>query len=296
MKKRKKRKKQRWWKLLIIIIMLISALSFLSRHLFREDITQKEINNTFNNTNLPTPEIKNHKTAYHNIRYIISGNRDGPRILFIHGAPGSLKAYLNFFKDSTLVSKALLISVDRPGYGGSNEGTVFPSLTEQAQLIHSVLDKEKGGPIILAGHSLGGPISVKMAIDYPNQIEAMLLMAPSIDPRLESWKWYQRFAISKIGKLITPQSMYVAAKEIYFLKEQLIEMQENYSKIKAKTILIQGEKDRLVNMGNAYFAQEKFPSRSEIKIEFLPKEDHFIPWTQPKLVLENLNELIQEVK
>jgi pimeloyl-ACP methyl ester carboxylesterase len=35
-------------------------------------------------------------------------------VVFVHGSPGSWDAFIGFFKDSLLVGKARLISVDRP--------------------------------------------------------------------------------------------------------------------------------------------------------------------------------------
>lgn len=271
--------------------MLTTGISFLSRNMLAGVSSQQQLDEHFKSTPHLVPQIRKISVAGHPMRYIVGGNTSGPTLLFIHGAPGSFDAYLDFFKDTSLTNKARLIAVDRAGYGGSGFGIPLPSLEDQSQLIKAVADHEEIDQMIIAGHSLGGPIAVKMAIDYPELISSMLLMAPSIDPDLEEWKWYQAFAISRIGRVLTPKAMVVAAEEIYYLKEQLQDMMKDYTGIKAYTILMQGEKDRLVNMGNAFFAERMIPD-SLYQIQMLPKEDHFIPWTQKELVVKNLITLI----
>jgi pimeloyl-ACP methyl ester carboxylesterase len=38
---------------------------------------------------------------------------------------------------------------------------------------------------ILVGHSLGGPVAARLAMDYPDEVGGLILVAPSIDPELE---------------------------------------------------------------------------------------------------------------
>ncbi len=62
------------------------------------------------------------------IHYAAIGADTLPTVLFIHGSPGSWDAFIGFFADSTLYTRARLISVDRPGFGKSGKGKPVPVL------------------------------------------------------------------------------------------------------------------------------------------------------------------------
>src|SRR5688500_9430734 len=62
-------------------------------------------------------------------------------ILFVHGSPGSLDAYLDYMYNDSLLSKADLISYDRPGYGHSDFGKSLTSLRGQARILRSLMNE-----------------------------------------------------------------------------------------------------------------------------------------------------------
>lgn len=277
--------------IIIIVIMLFTVLSFLSRHFFTDRVNETEILKIFSTFNVK-PKLKTISHEKYKIRYLNGGNKSKPTVMFIHGSPGSLSDYISYFKDTSLFSNANLISVDRPGYGGSNPEMLVRSLDEQAKALNSVLEHENiSDSVILVGHSYGGPVAVKMALNYPKKIKNLILISPALDPELETWKWYQKLAVSEFGKIVVPEQLIIAAEEIKGLKEQLTEMKSDYSKIKAYTILMQGEKDKLVSKENAIFA-EKSMSPAKLKVELFPSENHFIPWTQREAVIKNIMYLL----
>ena len=91
-----------------------------------------------------------------------------PVLVFVHGSPGSLAAYENYLKDSLLQQQAILIAVDRLGFGYSDFGKAIPSLRLQAQLIAAILEDFPNTKKILIGHSMGGPVNSRLAMDYPH--------------------------------------------------------------------------------------------------------------------------------
>ncbi|NJM26321.1 MAG: alpha/beta hydrolase [Bacteroidia bacterium] len=94
-------------------------------------------------------------------------------VIFVHGSPGSLDAFIHFLTDSILLQRAVLVSVDRPGFGQSNFGVAEPSLHQQGELLMPLLNryKKENKSIFLVGHSLGGPLIARMAIDHPDLVD-----------------------------------------------------------------------------------------------------------------------------
>ncbi|MEQ8425900.1 MAG: alpha/beta hydrolase, partial [Cyclobacteriaceae bacterium] len=174
---------RKWWKWLFGIALVLSPLILIDSCMqFR--MSSPEIKEYFKKRGLNGSEHY-YRIGNRKINYVHSGDETLPLVLFVHGSPGSLSAFIHFLSDSTLLEKAQLISVDRPGFGASNFGYAEPSLESQAALLKPILEKYKDNrPITLVGHSLGGPVIARMAMDYPELVDGLVMVAPSIDPDL----------------------------------------------------------------------------------------------------------------
>ena len=226
------------------------------------------------------------------IHYVEVGNDQRPLIIFVHGSPGSLDAFLDFLADTTLLKQAQLISVDRPGFGESNYGNAEPSLRKQAALLKPILEKHKNQrPIILVGHSLGGPVIARMAMDYPELVDGLVFVAASIDPDLEPHEWFRAPLATPFFSWLMPRALRASNDEIYKLKPELQEMLPLWSTIKCPAVFIQGEMDELVDPGNAEFAK-KMMTGTTVKLVLKKEMNHFVPWTHPYLINDAILQLI----
>jgi pimeloyl-ACP methyl ester carboxylesterase len=220
------------------------------------------------------------------VNLVASGQIGGPPVVFIHGAPGSWEAWGRYLADSRLVDRARLIAVDRPGYGGTKAGTFEPSLARQATRVMSAAGTQtQGQPALLVGHSYGGPVALQIALDYPQAVAGLILLAPSIDPELEIIRWYQRVANWGAVRAILPASLDTANQEILPLKNELIAQQARLSTLRAPTLIVQGMDDSLVPPGNADYGARWMQNPTLIK---LPGQGHFLPWEQYELVVREI--------
>lgn len=225
------------------------------------------------------------------INYLIVGSDSLPLVMFVHGSPGSLSAFIDFMGDEQLLQHAQLVSVDRPGFGTSNFGYAEPSIEKQAADLIPILEKHRDQrPVILVGHSLGGPVIARMAMDYPALVDGLIFVAPSIDPDLEPNEWFRGPLATPFLKWMLPRSMRASNDEIYMLKPELQKMIPLWSKVKAQSIVIQGLKDDLVHPGNADFAK-KMITQAPVKLVTVDTMTHFVPWTHPQLIREAVIEL-----
>jgi pimeloyl-ACP methyl ester carboxylesterase len=223
--------------------------------------------------------------------YLITGDSTKPLVVFVHGSPGSLSAFIDFMADTVLLKHAQLITVDRPGFGASNFGYAEPSLIKQVALLEPILrERKKNRPIILVGHSLGGPFIARMAIDYPELVDGLIMVAPSIDPELEPYEWFRGPMATPFIKWLLPRSIRASNDEIYQLKPQLEDMLPLWKKITVPTIVIQGAKDSLVDPENAEFAR-KMMVNAPVKLVMI-EGDHFIPWSAPDKIRVSVLELL----
>src|SRR6478736_1107231 len=227
------------------------------------------------------------------ITYVKAGDENRPLVVFVHGSPGSLSAFIDFLADTILLKHGLLITVDRPGFGASNFGYAEPSLQKQAAYLKPILEAHKANrPVILVGHSLGGPLIARMAIDYPELVDGLIIVAGSIDPDLEpNETWFRAPLATPFLKWILPRSMRASNDEIYKLKPELQDMLPLWKNITQPTIVIQGKKDSLVPPENADFAK-KMMVNSPLKIVLVDGMDHFVPWSNPELIRNAILELL----
>ena len=202
------------------------------------------------------PDYRVYQNGDREMAYVAVGDATKPLVLFVHGSPGRWSNFLSFMADDALLARARIASVDRPGFGKSGPGSVEKSITRQAADIAPILRENAASPAILVGHSLGGPVIARIAMDYPDLVGGLIMVAPSIDPELEKTKWYQIPADWLIFSWMIPTDLVMANREILPLKGELEAMLPLWAHITAPTTVIQGEKDRLVPPGNADFAQK----------------------------------------
>lgn len=217
-----------------------------------------------------------------------------PLILFVHGSPGNWKAWAQYLSDPDLAARAHLIAVDRPGFGGSGAGHVEPSLEQQCRDIAPLLNLASPGQrVVLVGHSFGGPIVCRLAMDHPGKVTDVIVLAGSIDPGQEKTKWYQYAAEWWIFRWLVPSDLELANREIRPLKGGLTDMLPLWPKIHQRVTVIQGLADNLVPPENADFAQRMMTNARPLEIIRIPGMNHFLPWKQYPLVkakiLEHLN-------
>jgi len=254
-------------------------------------MNSKEIHQYFESRGLDGKEYS-YRIGNRVINYVHVGNENLPLVIFIHGSPGSLSAFVHFLSDSILLDKVQLISVDRPGFGASNFGKAEPSLQRQATLLKPVLERHKNGlPVTLVGHSLGGPVIARMAMEFPELIDGLVMVAPSIDPQLEPNEWFRGPFATPFLKWILPRSIRASNDEIWNLKPELQQMKPMWAGIKAPTIVIQGTKDKLVPAGNADYAK-KMITNAPVELVIKEDMDHFVPWGHPELIRDAILKLV----
>lgn len=237
-----------------------------------------------------SPEFTSFEHEGREMHYIAIGDTSKPAILFVHGSPGAWDNFLGFLSNKSLLDNFRLIAVDRPGFGKSGDGIPERSLVKQASDISQVLIKENTSAI-LVGHSYGGPVIVRMAIDSPELVDGLVIVAGSVDPKLEKTKWYQVPVHYKVLSWILPGMLYSTNEEIIALKSELEDMEPLWNTITQPVSVIQGGKDSLVPKENAGFAKIKLVNAPVTMIE-IDKMDHFVPWSNPDLITQELMRIL----
>ena len=109
--------------------------------------------------------------------YREAGPKDGPVLLLLHGVPTSSRMYQRML-ESSLTNKYRLIAPDYPGFGHSSWPSpkdfsyTFDHLTQVMEDFTKQLGVEH---YVLFLHDYGGPVGMRMAVNRPEKVEAIII-------------------------------------------------------------------------------------------------------------------------
>ncbi len=217
-----------------------------------------------------------------------------PVLVFVHGSPGSADACLNYLGDTSLSRRTGIIAIDRPGFGYSGLGKPEPSLEKQAAAIKAIADQvAPARPLVLVGHSLGAPVIVRFAIDYPALTAGLVLVSASVDPAQEEHPWWQKAVDNPPLCWLTPKSWWASNYEIRRLEPELENMLPLWSNIRCPVTILHAVNDQLVPYANVAFAQNKLVNAPKVEVKTFPSGNHFILWNRYGEVKNAIWEMIK---
>lgn len=96
-------------------------------------------------------------------------------IILVHGFGGDADRWL--FTQQPLAAGASVYALDLPGHGQSSKAVVDGSVAALAAVVIAFMDALAIEHAELVGHSLGGAIALKAALDHPGRVSALALIA-----------------------------------------------------------------------------------------------------------------------
>lgn len=126
-------------------------------------------------------------------------------VVLLHGASGN-SADLMSALGPGLASRLRVVALDRPGHGWSDRidpGAASPA--RQAVLIRIALRKMGVERAIVVGHSWAGALALHLALDHPDLVSGLVLLAPVSHPwpgAAIAW-YYPPTAARALGWLLT---------------------------------------------------------------------------------------------
>ena len=112
-------------------------------------------------------------TPYGRLRYAKRGAGENT-IILIHGFGGDLDNWL--FNIEPLAAAGVVYALDLPGHGQSEKRVVHASLSWLASSVVVFMDAVGVKSAHLIGHSMGGAISMQVAVDQPWRVNSLTLI------------------------------------------------------------------------------------------------------------------------
>ncbi|HET9123775.1 MAG TPA: alpha/beta fold hydrolase [Solirubrobacteraceae bacterium] len=121
------------------------------------------------------------ETAWHDVGV-------GPPVILIHGLADDHRAWRRVAGELMLDHRVILY--DLRGHGGSSLGTPDGRLAQLGADLLALCDALSLGRCALAGFSLGGTIAMRAAIDAPERVAGLALVATSSRVGHAAQEWY----------------------------------------------------------------------------------------------------------
>ncbi len=275
---------------IFLIGVLVSSCTVLQ---WREN--DKEVVDNFENTSIKNEisyHIVNSLNASIRVQHIFLENKKSLNLIFLHGSPASSSAWFKYVKDATLLNRANIILIDRPGYGYSNFGKEIPQIDRQAKIINEVLDELDIENRIVIGASYGGAIAALQAA-YGNRVKGVVMISPAIDPTIEKDIWGARLTQWWLTRWLVPTAYRVAGDEKVIHADELLKISDKWSSVGIPVYHVHGDADDLVPYENVHYTEEMFQQH---KIFTIPNTGHEISWSRPDVITPVLHEMIDALE
>ena len=167
----------------------------------------------------------------------------GTQIFYTDEGKGTAVVFLHGFLENSLIWEGLktglrgryrVICIDLLGHGGTGCLGYMHSMTMMAEAVKAVLDHLKLRKVVLAGHSMGGYVSLAFAELYPDHVKGLALINSTPLPDSEEKKQNRDRAIAAvkqnhrsfirlaIANLFRPKNRRIFSEEIKTLKKEAL--------------------------------------------------------------------------
>lgn len=192
---------------------------------------------------------------------------DGPAFVLVHGI-GVSSRY--FHPAAAELAKAgAVYLVDLPGYGAAPDPRRDVSIADHAGVLARVLEDSGLVNPVLVGHSMGSQVVSRLAVDSPEVTDRIVLLAPTM-PADERRLWPAALRLLVDGarnplraNLIIGWDYFVRCGMPYFFRQvrHLFgdRIEDRLAGIRAKTLVLIGDKDLVVPERWARFVAESIP-------------------------------------
>ena len=144
----------------------------------------------------PGEYVDNGKLRTHYLSY-----GEGPAVVFLHGSGPGASAWSNFKLnvDAVVAAGHRAVLIDMIGFGYSSKPEGCDYTTELfASNVKATLDQLGIEQCSLLGNSLGGAICIRLALDYPQLVSQLIMMAPGGIEEKEDY-----FAMPGIARMVS---------------------------------------------------------------------------------------------
>lgn len=153
-----------------------------------------------------------------------------------------------------LASRGRVIALDLPGFGDSPEPGSESSIEQTARHLAQFIRDEQLGRVVLVGHSMGTQVTAQLAVDEPELVDGLVLIAPTINRHERSaTKQAERMMQDLKGEgikvLFTGMYEYFKTSPVWFANKLKVMLEHHLEdvcpRVQVPTLVLAGETDKV---------------------------------------------------
>lgn len=217
----------------------------------------------------------------HTVAYLTSDRETGlpGSVVLVHGAPADASSWDRLLAGQRDGLPGRVVVIDRLGYGNSTPGR-HTSLATQAAALEPFLRPIDGMRPVLVGHSFGGPVVLRAAVDYADQVAGVVLVAGACDAYMKDARWFRR-SIDFIA-LVVPEPWEVSNRELLDLTDENRAMEPMLDRVTCPVVILHGEWDAVCPHDTTVaYLRQRLVNAAEVRVVSLPRTGHNIHLSHP---------------
>jgi pimeloyl-ACP methyl ester carboxylesterase len=238
-----------------------------------------------------------------------NGNGKIP-IVLLHGAGGN---HLHWPHNLRRLADHKVFAPDLPGHGKSS-GIGMQSIQKYAEAIANWMEAIEIKKAVIGGHSMGGAIAQTLALEYPKLVSGLILVAtgaklsvnqdllhklstPASTPAaidfIIKWSWMPG-TDKKLLEKVQEQMLEVRSSVVYgdYLACNNFDLTDSLNKIKAPTLLIAGEQDKMTPLD---LQQQLENGIKQAELTVIPEAGHMVMLEKPDLVAKEARSFLAKL-
>ncbi len=252
---------------------------------------------------MPYVKIQEKNIFYHEKNKAIPHR---PTILFVHGAGGTWKKWANQLSG---VKDYHLIALDLPGHGRS-EGDGSNSIEVYTEVIRDFAQGLDLKSFVIAGHSMGGAIAMKFALDYPDVLKGLIIVNSGARLKVNST------ILEKLSRgehpletikysysvKVPSKTLEQAAEEMKTVSTQVLladfqacndfNLIDSVQRITLPTLVLCGQEDRMTPVKYSEYLAGEIP---QALFTLIPDAGHMSMLEQPEAVNKAIMDFIETI-
>lgn len=153
---------------------------------------------------------------------LVRAGEGGTPLVLVHGFGGDLNNWL--FNHPALAAERRVIALDLPGHGESAKALQRGDLDELSETVLALLDHLDIAKAHLAGHSMGGAVSLNVARLAPQRVASLSLVASAGLGEAINGQYLQGFVAAANRNALKPQMVQLFADPALVTRQMLEDM------------------------------------------------------------------------
>ncbi len=233
-----------------------------------------------------------------------------PPVVLVHGAGGHA---LHWPPQLRRLPGYRVLAVDLPGHGRS-PGAGCQRIADYVAALRRWADAIHLPPAVWVGHSMGGAIVQTLALQYPERVQALVLIGTGarlrVHPTILQGTADEATFLATVDTIISwafapesdPRLRQLAAQRMAetrpavlhgdFVACDAFDIRERLAEINHPTLVLCGEQDRMTPPRYAEYLAEHLPNARLVRI---PAAGHMVMLEQPDVVARALRAFLDEL-